>query len=422
MKPFVFAWPLVALLSLQAVAQSPIYAQTPIAPQAATASPASMDPAALAILERAIATYRGVSSLSFKHTYISEGKLRFPTLLRYSREGKLQTGELQSVKLRTDSVRRGKKFTYLYDGSHIYDVAADQYRATPVRKTDAPTFWRAGTAGEIIGAMLTGKNHLADTQRSLSQLPAGDYRSDIIALGPQVLDGEMLVGIQETSFTRFDKKDKVGTRTQLRAWFGGTPFALRRMQVHTTHQGETFTLGERVTEQEFSPTFPEETFVFDDAGLTLEQQDDNAPMFDPRLKVGARPFPIVANDLQGRPLSLDKYKGKVVLLDFWATWCGPCVEGLPELQSAYKKYHSNGLEVVGISLDEEKRDLDAFLKKRKLPWPQVFDGKGWKSKVSTDYGLHAIPFLLLVGRDGKIVAVNPRGEVEAAVKAALAAG
>ncbi|BCM90873.1 thiol-disulfide oxidoreductase ResA [Abditibacteriota bacterium] len=133
------------------------------------------------------------------------------------------------------------------------------------------------------------------------------------------------------------------------------------------------------------------------------------PMFDPRLKVGAEPFAFNTSDLQGREFSLNDYKGRVVLLDFWATWCGPCVGELPETRVVYDKYHAQGFEVVGISLDEKRADLMAFLKKEKLSWPQVFDGKGWDGTLAKQYGVRAIPATFLIGRDGKIAAVDVRG-------------
>ncbi len=147
---------------------------------------------------------------------------------------------------------------------------------------------------------------------------------------------------------------------------------------------------------------------------------EREPMFDPRLKVGAAPFPFNTSDLSGRAFSLDDYKGRVVLLDFWATWCGPCIGELPETRVVYDKYHAQGFDVVGISLDEKRDDLTAFLKKENLSWPQVFDGKGWNSPLAKQYGVRAIPATFLIGRDGKIAAVDVRGMgLEPAVKQAL---
>ena len=145
------------------------------------------------------------------------------------------------------------------------------------------------------------------------------------------------------------------------------------------------------------------------------------PMYDPRLKPGARPFTLTARDLEHKPISLSQYKGKVVLMDFWATWCGPCVGEMPNVIAAYKKYHAAGFDVVGISLDQDKSALTSFLAENKMPWRQVFDGKGWGSAVAKLYGVQSIPFGLLLNRDGTIAAVSVRGEaLPTAIQVALA--
>jgi peroxiredoxin len=117
-----------------------------------------------------------------------------------------------------------------------------------------------------------------------------------------------------------------------------------------------------------------------------------------------KPFPdFNENDVAGNPLSISKYKGKVVLVDFWATWCVPCIVKLPEIQKAYDKFHGQGFEVVGVSLDEEKERLQQFIKQKKMPWPEFFDGKRWENKLAQKYGVDQTPTAYLLDREGKII-------------------
>lgn len=125
-------------------------------------------------------------------------------------------------------------------------------------------------------------------------------------------------------------------------------------------------------------------------------------------------------DVNGKPLSISQFKGKVVLVDFWATWCPPCVKEVPAIQKTYEKFHGQGFEIVGISLDEEKDSLVKFTAEKKMPWPEFFDGKKWENKLAVKYGVDATPTTYLLGRDGKIIKkLDPGDDVEAAVAQAL---
>jgi len=119
------------------------------------------------------------------------------------------------------------------------------------------------------------------------------------------------------------------------------------------------------------------------------------------------------------------YKGKIVLLDFWAIWCGPCIGELPNLTAAYQKFHGQGFEILGISLDRagDEKKLADFTKAKNMPWPQVFDGKYWQAEVAQTYGVRSIPTAYLVDGDTGMVIANTglRGaQLEKTIEAALA--
>ena len=132
-----------------------------------------------------------------------------------------------------------------------------------------------------------------------------------------------------------------------------------------------------------------------------------------RLELVGKPFVLEGSTVAGKPLDWKKYRGKVVLIDFFATWCGPCREEMPNIMKCYKAYRKRGFDVVGISIDHDRKAIEDFVEKEKYPWTVLLDrneARGTDKSMATYYGIFTIPQMILVGKDGKVLALNVRGE------------
>ncbi len=169
--------------------------------------------------------------------------------------------------------------------------------------------------------------------------------------------------------------------------------------------------------------------------ITKEVEASKAPDEFKKMAAGAReeilaeqkkterigkPLDLKFTAIDGRAVDVAAMKGKVVLIDFWATWCGPCIGELPNVLAAYEKLHPKGFEIVGISFDQEKDTLEAFVKKRKMAWVQYFDGEGWGNKFGKEFGIRGIPSMWLIDKKGNLRDLEAREGLAAKVEKLLA--
>ena len=147
-----------------------------------------------------------------------------------------------------------------------------------------------------------------------------------------------------------------------------------------------------------------------------------------KIDAARKPLELAFTAVDGREVDLAKLRGKVVLIDFWATWCGPCIAELPNVKQVYADYHAQGFEIVGISLENAKlaatdtpeqheaklaaarKVLTDFTTKEQMPWPQHFDGTHWKNPHVKRFAVTGIPAMFLLDRSGKVVSTNARGD------------
>jgi len=351
-----------------------------------SARAASINPKAQQIVEHSVKTYRSLQS--YQDTAVQSS---------VTPAGKHTTRQVISWKaprfLNVATISGTHHLIDNYDGTHYNYTSVDDSGAfwsnepLPDTSYGRQVLLQYQPVGMFFTPFLAGENPF--------QEPFGIPMSSIILKNPGTLGGVKVDTIVATP--------KDDSRTHFTYLIGQKDHLIRRITVQSvTVDGDKYHISETHSNIKTNLTFAPGTFTF--------HAPANTPLKHPQvdgmgqtLNVGDAAPVINAKNIKGNSVTLEKYKGKVLLVDFWASWCVPCLRSMPYLKSLRQKYHGQGFDILGISSDIKLSDLNKFIKEESIPWQQIFDPEG---SAAEPYNVMYIPYSVLIGRDGKIIAVN----------------
>ncbi|MBI5384683.1 MAG: TlpA family protein disulfide reductase [Verrucomicrobia bacterium] len=289
--------------------------------------------------------------------------------------------------------------------------AADQARAF---STNFPAHAKAKQARDIEYQLLNQAAQLGDKTRA-AQLAA--------------LEEARLQDPKTTEDERFDVRMRQTMRPFLRPADGNKDAVLAEMEKSVRVLQKEFPKRQEVFEilltlaqaqLENSAADKSRVLAKEVADTASGEFKENAAALLRKLDRLGKPLKLKFTSVDGDDIDLQKLRGKVVLVDFWATWCAPCRAALPEVKTVYKNCRAKGFEIVGLSFDESKERLQKFAADQGITWPQYFDGRGWENKFGREFEITSIPTMWLIDRKGNLRELIARENLARKVEKLLA--
>jgi peroxiredoxin len=333
-------------------------------------------------------------TLSYELQKPLQGKLSFEMEASYAHQNLYAVSDGKFVYSRV-----GKETDYLkVPAKAASDVAWFGHRGIPL-----------GAGGESM--QIAERFFEPDARRFPLASPVYHY------VGPATYHGEAVIEVdpQSNGFDEYGIPTDPGVRHDFygrddKLWRGSEEESVARYKGRVSRH----TVSEAVVRLQADPVFNTTLFTFDPSagrGFGSQQEADlaNGIRSVQALTVGDSPLALPGKTLDGRDFSIKELKGKVVLIDAYTYGCYPCRRSMLEHAKLVAKYRDQGLAMLGLPLDDEsgRATLTKFVAEQKLDWPQLFDGKGWMSPIVNQFGIQSVPFVVVLGRDGRVVLVDP---------------